>query len=192
MSRELTSEQWANRYQENNTPWDVGTITPPIKEYIDQLDRKDQKILVPGAGNGHEAEYLFQQGFTNTYVCDWAIEPLQNLKARVPAIPDTQLIQANFFDLNDSFDLILEQTFLSALFPEQWPAYAAQMAQLLSPEGKLAGVLFKSLPFDGPPFGASKSTFQQLFKAEFSKVSIEPCYNSIAPRMGNEWFIQLS
>lgn len=192
MDRDLNASHWANRYQQENTPWDVGTITRPLKEYIDQLDQKDLKILVPGAGNGHEAEYLFHQGFTNTFVCDWAIEPLQNLKARVPEIPDGQLIQANFFDLNDSFDLILEQTFLSALLPKQWPDYAKQMAKLLSPEGKLAGVLFKSLPFDGPPFGASKSTFEQLFEAEFSSVLIEPCHNSIAPRMGNEWFVQLS
>lgn len=33
----LNSNYWQERYQTNQIGWDVGAITTPIKEYIDQL-----------------------------------------------------------------------------------------------------------------------------------------------------------
>ena len=49
---------WEERYQKGETGWDAGTITTPLKEYIDQLTDKNLTILIPGAGNGHEFDYL--------------------------------------------------------------------------------------------------------------------------------------
>ena len=59
-------QYWQNRYLENSTGWDLGDISPPIKAYIDQLNNKNIKILIPGAGNAHEAEYLHNQGFKSS------------------------------------------------------------------------------------------------------------------------------
>lgn len=33
----------------------------PLKVYFDQLTNKDLKILIPGGGNSHEAEYLLKK-----------------------------------------------------------------------------------------------------------------------------------
>ncbi|SHI83533.1 Thiopurine S-methyltransferase (TPMT) [Algibacter luteus] len=49
---------WTQRYNERQTGWDVGKPTTPLKTYIDQLKNKSLKILIPGAGNAYEAEYL--------------------------------------------------------------------------------------------------------------------------------------
>lgn len=68
-------EYWESRYQENASPWDIGTVTPPLQKYIDQLTDTSLKILVPGAGNGYEFEYLINKGFTNSYVLDIAPTP---------------------------------------------------------------------------------------------------------------------
>ncbi|MCF4102497.1 TPMT family class I SAM-dependent methyltransferase [Gillisia sp. M10.2A] len=186
---ELNSEYWSNRYQENNTGWDVGAISTPLKEYIDQIEDKSIKILIPGAGNSHEAEYLVENGFTNVYVLDFAKEPLLNLKQRIPEFPDEHLLNADFFTLNDKFDIILEQTFFCALPVNKRKSYAQKMHSLLKDEGKFAGLLFNfELTENGPPFGGSKEEYLNYFSPYFETLVFEPCYNSIAPRSGNELF----
>ena len=110
-------QYWTERYDAGKDGWDLGCISPPIKEYIDQLTNKDIKILIPGAGNSHEAEYIHNQGFTNLYVCDISNVPLDNLKERVTTFPIDNLIHGNFFEIQDKFDLVLEQTFFCALNP---------------------------------------------------------------------------
>ena len=57
----LSSEYWNTRYVENDFGWDAGEITTPLKTYFDQLKDKSLKILIPGAGNSYEAEYLFNK-----------------------------------------------------------------------------------------------------------------------------------
>jgi methyl halide transferase len=55
----LDKDFWNNKYIENNTGWDLENVSPPIAAYFDQVENKALKILIPGAGNSHEAEYLF-------------------------------------------------------------------------------------------------------------------------------------
>ena len=59
----MNDDFWSARYQQGNTGWDIGEISTPLKEYIDQLENMELKILIPGAGNSYEAEYLFNSGF---------------------------------------------------------------------------------------------------------------------------------
>ena len=66
-------EYWTNRYTEQNTGWDIGYPSTPIKNYIDQLENKDIKVLIPGAGNAYEAEYIYNMGFKNVFVLDISV-----------------------------------------------------------------------------------------------------------------------
>jgi len=43
---ELNEDYWENRYQEKTARWDLGRISTPIKEYIDQLENKELKIAL--------------------------------------------------------------------------------------------------------------------------------------------------
>jgi methyl halide transferase len=138
---ELNKTYWETRYQNNETGWDAGSITTPLKDYIDQLTNTDLKILIPGAGNGYEFDYLIQKGFTNVFVIDIAPSPLEAIKKRNPEY-SSHLLLGDFFELNDTFDLILEQTFFCALNPKLRTDYVSKMHQLLQPNGKLAGLLF--------------------------------------------------
>ena len=116
MSPDLTETYWNNLYLDRQSPWDLGSISTPLKEYFDQLKNKNISILIPGAGNAYEAEYLINNGFENVYVCDFAEEPLKNLLRRCPQIKQSNLLQTDFFEIKDlNFDLIIEQTFLCAL-----------------------------------------------------------------------------
>lgn len=186
----LTKEYWTERYSQNNIPWDAGVITTPIKEYIDQLTNKDLKILIPGVGNGHELNYLYNNGFKNVYGLDISQEPIANFKKNNPDFPEDQLIVGDFFKHDNQYDLIIEQTFFCALNTELRPLYVTKMNDLLKENGRLAGVLFSfPLTEQGPPFGGSVEEYQTLFSDNFILKTLAPCYNSIKPRKNNELFI---
>ncbi|MEL6391803.1 MAG: methyltransferase domain-containing protein [Bacteroidota bacterium] len=189
----MTEQQyWTDRYIENRTGWDIGYPSTPLKTYIDQLDNKSLRILIPGAGNAYEAEYLFQQGFTQVYVLDISQEPLAAFQKRVPDFPEDQLLQGDFFTHQGQYDLIFEQTFFCSFLPtrENRTAYARQMSQLLNPGGKLVGLWFQfPLNPDGNrPFGGSKEEYLSYLEPYFTVRTFETAYNSIKPRMGKELF----
>lgn len=188
----LGKEYWTQRYQSNEIGWDIGYPSMPLKEYIDQLTDKNVSILIPGAGNAYEAEYLFNKEFTNITVIDISAMPLKNLKERLPHFPENKLILENFFEHNKKYDLILEQTFFCAIDPALRKSYAKKMHELLNPGGKLVGVLFNdSLNSDKPPFGGNKEEYITYFQSYFHFKTFESCYNSIMPRANRELFINL-
>lgn len=180
---------WQSRYKNSEIGWNIGLPSIPLKKYINQLKDKSKKILIPGAGNGYEAEYLWNKGFKNSYVLDFAEQPLKNFKNRVPDFPESQLLNINFFELNDDFDLILEQTFFCALHPNLRTEYVNKMHQLLKTNGKLAGLLFNfELTDSGPPFGGNSIEYKKLFSDKFIIKTLEPSINSIKERKDKELF----
>ncbi len=187
---ELDEQFWTQKYKDQQMGWDLGSLSPPIQSYIDQLTNKDVSILIPGAGNAYEAEYLYKQGFSNVFVLDISEEPLRNLQKRLPEFPSEQLIHQNFFEQTKKYDLILEQTFFCALDPSLRNKFAQKTYDLLNPGGKIAGVLFDiPLTHEGPPFGGRKDIYIKIFSKYFSINTLEPCFNSIKPRLGRELFI---
>lgn len=192
-SMELLNENyWSGRYDKGQTGWDIGYVSTPLKTYIDQLEDKSARILIPGAGNSYEAEYFHGLGFTNVFVMDLSRAPLDNLKRRVPDFPDDHLLCEDFFDHQGQYDLMLEQTFFCALNPSLRSAYVAKARALLRPRGKIAGLLFNIPLFDDhPPFGGHKADYEPLFRDSFDIQVMETAYNSIPARAGNELFIKL-
>lgn len=186
--KQLSPEYWNKKYQDAETGWDLGAVSPPLKDYIDQLTDKEIKILIPGCGRAYEAIYLSRLGFKNITVADVAQEPLNALKAQKWG-KSIQALQTDFFDLTGTFDLMLEQTFFCALPPEKREAYVEKSLNLLKPSGKIAGVLFDfPLTDDGPPFGGSYDEYFRLFSKGFEIKKLEKCHNSVKPRLGRELF----
>lgn len=185
----LNSDYWETRYQNNEAGWDAGDITTPLKDYIDQINDKNIKILIPGGGNSHEFEYLITNGFKNVYVLDIAQSPLDNIKNRIDNCNSNQLIKSDFFEHNEKYDLIIEQTFFCALDPILRKNYVQKIKSLLNSNGKIAGLLFQfPLTEVGPPFGGSKDEYLQLFEKDFEIKTLETAYNSIKPREEKELF----
>jgi thiopurine S-methyltransferase len=186
-------EYWTNRYEEEHTGWDIGYPSTPLKTYIDQLTDKNISILVPGAGNGYEIEYLFQQGFQNVHIMDISKIPLQRFQERNPDFPGFHLLHEDFFEHQGQYDLILEQTFFCSLVPtdKNRNVYAKHMAKLLKPKGKLVGLWF-CFPLTGDmvkrPFGGDKKSYLGHLKPYFKVIVFEECHNSIPPRQGSELF----
>jgi thiopurine S-methyltransferase len=113
-SEAFTSEQyWSGRYQEGDIPWDTGGPTLPLQTYLDSLEDRDLRILIPGAGSGWEAEYARSIGFKQVFVLDISADALKRLGNRCPKFPRNQLLHEDFFSHRGTYDLILEQTFSS-------------------------------------------------------------------------------
>lgn len=184
-------EYWDSLYNNQQTAWDIGYPSTPLKTYIDQLINKHMAILVPGCGNGYEVEYLLRQGFTNVTAVD--ISPVLTArlgdKLREWVGEALTIITSDFFTTIGQYDLILEQTFFCALPPIRREDYVYQVHRLLKTSGRLAGVLFDRDFEGGPPFGGHRAEYEQLFKEHFALKVLAPCYNSITPRAGTELFI---
>ena len=184
---------WSNRYEEGRTGWDIGFPSTPLKTYIDQLENKDLKILIPGAGNAYEAEYLFGQGFKNVFILDISKAPLEAFQKRNPTFPSSHLLNGNFFEHEEKYDLIFEQTFFCSFPPlkNNRMLYAKTMARILFPKGKLVGLWFDFPLTDDlvkRPFGGDKEEYLSYLSPYFETVVFEKCYNSIEPRKGKELF----
>ena len=73
------------------------------------------------------------------------------------------------------------------------PDYARKMAEILHPKARLMGVFFDfPLTAEGPPFGGDSEEYLKLFAPHFKILHLEPCRNSIKPRLGRELFVQLT
>ncbi|WP_162052425.1 methyltransferase domain-containing protein [Pontibacter pamirensis] len=192
MGQQFDEAYWQHRYQLNQTGWDVGDVTTPLKNYFDQLQNKTIRILIPGSGSGYEAEYLFKQGFEKVYLVDIAEAPLHNFARRVPGFSKEQLLQQDFFSLEGEYDLIVEQTFFCAFEPSLRLDYARQCAHLLRQGGKLMGLLFDTdFTHEGPPFGGNREEYRTYFEPYFHFRHYDTAYNSIQPRQGREVFMLL-
>ena len=188
----LNDHYWQDRYLKDEAGWDIGQPSAPIIAYIDQLTDKNLKILIPGCGNSYEAEYIWEKGFKNVHLLDYAQQPITNFKSRVPAFPGTQLHVTDFFKHQGQYDLIIEQTFFCAIEPTLRNQYAKHMFSLLADSGKLVGLLFNcEFEKEGPPFGGSKEEYKNYFIPYFEFHTFETAFNSIAPRAARELFINL-
>jgi SAM-dependent methyltransferase len=187
----MSEQFWENRWIENKIGWDLGQVSPPIEEYVNQLTDKTISILIPGCGNAYEAEFLISTGFTKVYIVEISISAISSFKKRCPDFPNNHIIHSNFFDIEGQYDLILEQTFFCALDPYYRNNYVEQMTKLLKSDGKLIGLLFNTYFSAGPPFGGDVNLYESLFSDAFKIDIMETAYNSIEPRKGSELFIKM-
>lgn len=187
----MSKEFWEDRWLNQNTGWDLGAVSPPLLNYINQLTKKDIKILIPGCGNAYEAEYLYAKGFKNTCIVEIAQGAIDSFMERDPSFPAENIIHDDFFEIEGQYDLIIEQTFFCAIEPKLREQYVEQMTKLLKPNGKLVGLLFNTDFAGGPPFGGNKGEYIKRFENSFHIDVMSDAFNSIGPRQQKELFIIL-
>ena len=187
--KELDQEFWDSKYREKSFGWDLGEVSPPLKEYFNQLNDKNIAILIPGCGNSYETHYLLEKGFTNITLIDISPTLTDELRKKFNYNKSVNIVCEDFFEHNGLYDLIIEQTFFCAINPLLRENYCVKTKQLLSKNGKLVGLLF-DVVFEkpGPPFGGSKEEYIQLFSKHFNLKTMEICYNSFLKRANTELF----
>lgn len=188
----LDQNYWNQRWQKNETGWDIGEASPTITEYMKQYPNKNANILIPGCGNAYEAEFLVANGFTNITLIDIAPKAVEALKEKFADKPEVKVLCEDFFQHQGNYDLIIEQTFFCAIPPARRNEYAAKTASLLNVNGKIIGVLFdKEFGQAFPPFGGRPEEYKPLFEPHFTIKTMDVCTNSIPPRAQSEVFINL-
>ena len=186
MSHASDPDYWRERYRTARTGWDLGTANAGLLAAATAYFRPEHRILIPGAGRGHEAEALWRRGYREVYVCDWAEEAFVSLR-RSPTLPAAdRLIVGDFFALGGAYDGILEQTFFCAIDPSRRGDYVAQCARLLRPGGRWVGVLFERDFPGGPPFGGTRAEYRALFGDRFDVEALGRFTESVGPRRGTE------
>lgn len=189
MENNLDAAYWNNRYLKQETSWNLYEVSPPLKAYFEQLTDKNQRILMPGCGNAYDAEYLLTLGFTNITLIDIAEEAVKTMQAKFEKSPSIRVLFQDFFDLEETFDLVIEQTFFCAIDPSFRAKYVSKMHQILSHKGKIAGVMFDRQFEKNPPFGGSKEEYISRFSPYFEIKTMSDCYNSVVTRAGTELFV---
>ena len=189
---ELTPEAWNARWQENNTPWDIQGATPALIAWQKQHGVKNQKIMVPGCGRGHDAYYLAKQGAwldALDYAPDATLtakETYSHKKINWRVQDVTKLTEQN------QYDRIWEYTCFCALSPELRPAYLDGIQTALKLGGAYWGMVFLAVPNpdSGPPFQITPEAFKRLLESRFQIKTYEPnTPRSIKARKNTEiWF----
>ena len=191
----LDKAYWDSRYQSDNIGWDIGYVSPAIKNWFDIQENKDLHILIPGAGSGYEVSYAHKIGFKNVFYMDFSLEAVALFKSKNISFPENRILSSDFFDLNLSshFDIIIEQTFFCAQSPSRRVKYVKKTHDLLRKKGQIVGLLFGiNFQKNGPPFGGDIVQYQKLFESKYEIEKLQICKNSIPERAGNEIWMELT
>ena len=137
----LNDQYWSERYEKSQTGWDVGNVSPSLKEYFDQLTDKSVAILIPGCGNAYEAEYLLQQGFTDITLIDISGVLVQNLQEKLKKLmSEMDKNEEDWINKRLSQDLLNRQ---NSLMPELMQAEKALKEQGEDPKRESKNALQK-------------------------------------------------
>jgi len=159
---------WEEIYQAGRAGWDLGGPTPTLHRLLESGEIKPGRVIVLGAGRGHDARDWARHGFQVTAV-DFAADAVAAMRDLADPAAPTEIVQADIFalppKLNHKFDVVLEYTCFCAINPARRDEYASVVARLIKPGGTYAALLF---PLDqhvgGPPFAVSIDEALTLFR----------------------------
>ena len=180
-------EKWEADYQRGTDGWDLGGPTPVLKRLASSGRFPPGRMIVLGAGRGHDAREFSRQGFNVTAVdfSPYAAEQMHQLAD--PKAP-IKILQQDIFtlpqEMHGSFDHVLEYTCFCAIDPKRRVEYADLVNRLLKPSGLYIDLAF---PLDqrrgGPPYAVTESEIIELFlNRGFKLISREKPEDSIKPR----------
>ncbi|MDE2371075.1 MAG: methyltransferase domain-containing protein [Burkholderiales bacterium] len=168
-----TSDFWQQRFEAGQTPWDRGGASTQLLAWLDAGVLTPCRIAVPGCGAGWEVAELARRGF-DVVGLDYTPAAVERTRALCAARGvAVEVLQADVLRYlpDRPFDAIYEQTCLCALHPDQWTAYAAQIARWLRPQGTLWALFMQRLRpeamergvIEGPPYHCDINAMRALF-----------------------------
>jgi len=180
-------DKWQADYERKSDGWDLGAATPAFKRLAASRRFQPGRMVVPGAGRGHDAREFARHGFEVTAI-DFAPHAVDEMKRLADPAAPIEILQHDLFDLprtlDQSFDYLLEYTCFCAIDPRRRTDYADVVTRLLKPGAVYIDMVF---PLDGraggPPFSVSEEEVMSLFTQRgFALLWREKPEDSIAPR----------
>lgn len=184
--------RWNARYAEGATGWDLAGPAPLLRRLVPEQaavrDPEATRVLVVGAGYGHDALFWARHGFLVTAV-DFAPLAVEGLRARAREAGLTvEALEANLFalpsELHARFDVVWEHTCFCAITPGERPAYVAAVAQSLVSGGVLHGVFWNNQRQDGPPYDTTPQQLRACLVPTFEIEALDPLDEERCARAG--------
>jgi SAM-dependent methyltransferase len=187
---------WEARYQRGETPWDLGGPPPCLVDLLARLDGAPLRVLVPGAGSGHDAIAWARAGHQVTAV-DIAPSALALLHEHAAAAGvQVETLEADLFALpserDASFDAVWEQTCFCAINPDQRADYVLAMVRALRAEGLYYGLFWQHGLDGGPPWNIRPADVRAAFPPHFEILSEEAVALSAGTRSHETLFTMRS
>lgn len=184
---------WSDVYKaEENPGWNLNEPAEAFKDMLPRLKLPKSRILVLGAGEGHDAALFASAGHVVTAV-DFSKEAIERGQKKYADLSNLHFHHANIFDLpqdwNYSFDVVVEHTCFCAIPPEQRNDLVKLYRRMLHEEGQLLAVFFAMDKRSGPPFGATEWEIRKRTESSFQYLFWGRLRNSITARMGRELFV---
>jgi SAM-dependent methyltransferase len=177
-------EFWDLRFREGFMPWDAGGVPAALREFLAR-EPAGRRVLVPGCGSGHEVRALAAAGH-DVVAIDFSAAAIETARRVLGELGDLA-VQGDFFAHPvGQFDLVYERAFLCALPRPHWLRWAARVAEVLRPGGRLAGFFFWSDDERGPPFGLKHGELEALLAPGFDRIEDAPVADSIPVFAGRE------
>ena len=182
---------WETIYRQGDAPWDLGQPAPPFRRLAHDGAFPPGRMIVLGAGRGHDARLFARHNFQVTAV-DFAREAIEAMHRL--AEPDAPIvtIQADIFDLphlfETPFDYVLEYACYCAIDPSRRETYADVVDDVLVPGGRYVALAFPIEEREGgPPFSVDPDEIIALFQARgFTLQRREDPADSVPSRLGRE------
>lgn len=186
--------KWELDYQRGTAGWDMGTPTPVFQRLLREKTFAPGKMLVPGAGRGHDAREFARHGF-EVLAVDFAREAVEDMRALMDDASRHEILRHDLFALpkefDGAFDYVLEYTCFCAIHPTRRAEYADTMTRVLKRGGIYIALAFPlGDHVGGPPFAVNADELIELMEPRGMKLlhrEFPP--DSIKPRKGREELI---
>ena len=101
------------------------------------------------------------------------------------------MLHQDFFELDsnydDSFGLIMENTFFCAINPAMRQEYVATAGRILKSGAVFIGLFYETGKEGGPPFNTRKREVEECFSERFEIEILKKTSHSAEQRQGREW-----
>ena len=182
---------WEEIYQAGRAGWDLGKPAATFQRLLASGELAPGRLLVVGAGRGHDAREFARHGFDVTAV-DFAADAVEAMARLADPLAPVKIVQADIFALppafDHQFDTLLEYTCFCAIDPARRGEYADVAARVLKPVGTYVALFFPmDGPPGGPPFAVTEAEVLALFGTRgFKLVRSERPDDSVEQRRGME------
>ena len=104
--------KFASKNNSDVIPWEIKTVDPNLKQFLDSIDLNTGKLLELGSGSGYDSVYLADHGFDVTAID--VSEDVIELSKKIHVNSKVNFVAADFFqDITDKkFDIIYDRGFL--------------------------------------------------------------------------------
>ncbi|GAB3411256.1 TPMT family class I SAM-dependent methyltransferase [Massilia agilis] len=169
---------WDERFERGFKPWERPGVPEALRRFVAAAPRP-LTTLIPGCGSAHELAWLSEAGW-DAIAIDFSAAAVASAMT-VAGKWAERVVQADFFTYEPPrpLELIYERAFFCAMPREMLPRLVERWAQLLPPDGMLAGYFYFDDSPKGPPFGTSREALDALLTPYFECIADEAVVDSI-------------